>query len=312
MMSNQLSHISQGEFYFKKHISVDFGLYVFKTELSIFFPKAALLKLSKWQPHPCHKFWNHLWLLSLTSHLTHQQILLAREYIQNLITFHHLHCYLPDLCYDHHFSPGSLPPTLILSVSFQHSFKWGKIYLNEIEYVLVLIKIFQWLSISLRGKAAALTKSLQGPTTATFILCICDLISYNCVTPLPRPTVTLIRPHQTSYRFVPQDPSACCALCLGCLSPRYHSLQVWLNTSCSPITLGRWRILTEAFPRPLSVNHKLTFHISLFCFVFSLTFSTIFITSIYCHTDFCLVFSLLCPQSLGQCPAHGMHSINMC
>lgn len=154
-----------------------------KTELSISPPKAALLKLSKWQPHPCHKSWNHLWLLSFTSYLIHQQILLAWEYIQNLITSHHLHCYLL-ICamiiishLDHYL------PSLTPSVLFQHSFKWSKIYLNEIEFVLPLIKIFQCLPISLKGKAAALTKSLQGPTTATFILRICDLISYNCVLP---------------------------------------------------------------------------------------------------------------------------------
>lgn len=116
-----------------------------------------------------------------------------------------------------------------------------------------------------------------------------------CVAP-----VTLIRPQQiSSYRFVPQDPSACCALCLECLSPRCHFLQVWLNTSCSSITtLGRLHILIEAFPWPLSVNHKLTFHVSLFCFAFLLNIQHYF-NNFYLLSDLFLscLFPAMSPKS---------------
>ena len=99
------------------------------------------------------------------------------------------------------------------------------ILFNEIGHVTPLTKIFQWFPISLTGKATVLTKAskalLLQPSVPASVTSFSTMSSF--------PSLYLDHTSLFTDEFAPQDLSACCDLCLECLSPKCHFLQGWLN-----------------------------------------------------------------------------------
>ena len=88
-----------------------------------------------------------------------------------------------------------------------------------------MLKIVQWFPISLTGKATVLTKAskalLLQPSVPASVTSFSTMSSF--------PSLYLDHTSLFTDEFAPQDLSACCDLCLECLSPKCHFLQGWLN-----------------------------------------------------------------------------------
>ena len=149
----------------------------------------------------------------------------------------------PALCYYRHLLPGSqssllkglpgsrssllhslpasgLDPLLsLIKIAAQ------AILFNEIGHVTPLTKIFQWFPISLTGKATVLTKASKALQLQPSVPASVTLSSTMSILP----SICLGHTSLLTGEFVPQDLSACCDLCLECLSPKCHFLQGWLN-----------------------------------------------------------------------------------